>query len=223
MEQSKITSNMATYTEEYYKNANNNNTASSQTHNNSLNSQNENDSNISNSDPHTDVGTDALLFININEHTYKVYINNIDQTASLNVFFDKDEERLCSNFKSASIVKNGLRSDGITGKEKRFSNERDKLFLHLNSDEYRRRTGRGKESRQIQGFTPAIKYYSPNYRKFDLPSKSDTRRTLLWMPQVTTNDKGEATIIFFTNARESETLDISVRGITKGGDLINWN
>ena len=58
---------------------------------------------------------------------------------------------------------------------------------------------------------------------FDLPSMNDTRRTLLCSPQIKTNDKGEATIILFTNARENETLDISVRGITEEGELINWN
>lgn len=38
-----------------------------------------------------------------------------------------------------------------------------------------------------------------------------------------TNEKGEATLIFFTNSRESETLDISIRGITADGQFIDWD
>ncbi len=233
MDSSQITSNMATYAEEYYTLTNSKveNAINSHSHNNSTNSQslshnevtqnNDEDINedINNNDNPSENEDNTLLSFTIKGHNYTVYVNNLPPS----VFFRDEDDKLCSNFKSASIVKSNLRIDGVSGEEKRFSNEKDKIYLFLSSDEYRRRTGRGKESRQIQGFTPAIKYYSPNYRKFDLPSKNDTRRTLLWSPQIKTNDKGEATIILFTNARENETLDISVRGITEEGELINWN
>lgn len=233
MDSSQITSNMATYAEEYYTLTNSKveNAINSHSHNNSTNSQslshnevtqnNDEDINedINNNDNPSENEDNTLLSFTIKGHNYTVYVNNLPPS----VFFRDEDDKLCSNFKSASIVKSNLRIDGVSGEEKRFSNEKDKIYLFLSSDEYRRRTGRGKESRQIQGFTPTIKYYSPNYRKFDLPSKNDTRRTLLWSPQIKTNDKGEATIILFTNARENETLDISVRGITEEGELINWN
>ena len=229
MDSSQITSNMATYAEEYYTLTNSKveNAINSHSHNNSTNSQSlnhnevtqNNDEDINNNDNPSENEDNALLSFTIKGHNYTVYVNNLPPS----VFFRDEDDKLCSNFKSASIVKSNLRIDGVSGEEKRFSSEKDKIYLFLSSDEYRRRTGRGKESRQIQGFTPAIKYYSPNYRKFDLPSKNDTRRTPLWSPQIKTNDKGEATIILFTNARENETLDISVRGITEEGELINWN
>ena len=229
MDSSQITSNMATYAEEYYTLTNSKveNAINSHSHNNSTNSQSlshndvtqNNDEDINNNDNPSENEDNTLLSFTIKGHNYTVYVNNLPPS----VFFRDEDDKLCSNFKSASIVKSNLRIDGVSGEEKRFSNEKDKIYLFLSSDEYRRRTGRGKESRQIQGFTPAIKYYSPNYRKFDLPSKNDTRRTLLWSPQIKTNDKGEATFILFTNARENETLDISVRGITEEGELINWN
>lgn len=229
MDSSQITSNIATYAEEYYTLTNSKveNTINSHSHNNSTNSQSlnhnevtqNNDEDINNNDNPSENEDNTLLSFTIKGHNYTVYVNNLPPS----VFFRDEDDKLCSNFKSASIVKSNLRIDGVSGEEKRFSNEKDKIYLFLSSDEYRRRTGRGKESRQIQGFTPTIKYYSPNYRKFDLPSKNDTRRTLLWSPQIKTNDKGEATIILFTNARENETLDISVRGITEEGELINWN
>ena len=229
MDSSQITSNMAAYAEEYYTLTNSKveNAINSHSHNNSTNSQSlshndvtqNNYEDINNNDNPSENEDNTLLSFTIKGHNYTVYVNNLPPS----VFFRDEDDKLCSNFKSASIVKSNLRIDGVSGEEKRFSSEKDKIYLFLSSDEYRRRTGRGKESRQIQGFTPAIKYYSPNYRKFDLPSKNDTRRTLLWSPQIKTNDKGEATIILFTNARENETLDISVRGITEEGELINWN
>ena len=240
MDSSEMTSNMATYVEEYNTvsnsivgNALNRQPSNRTTYNQTTNSSNKstnidtpnndggnsNNQNNNNSDTQDESQEDILTSFTINGHYYTVYVNNLPPS----VFFHNEDDKLCSNFKSASVVKSNLRIDGVSGQEKRYSNEKDKIYLFLSSDEYRRRTGRGKESRQIQGFTPTIKYYSPNYRKFDLPSKNDTRRTLQWAPQTTTNDKGEATIIFFTNARENETLDISVRGITSEGELINWN
>lgn len=229
MDSSQMTSNMTTYAEEYYTLTNNkvenainshsrNNSTYSQSLSNNEVTQNSNED-INNNDNPSENEDNTLLNFTINGHNYTVYVNNLPPS----VFFRNEDDKLCSNFKSASIVKSNLRIDGVSGEEKRFSSEKDKIYLFLSSDEYRRRTGRGKESRQIQGFTPAIKYYSPNYRKFDLPSKNDTRRTLLWSPQIKTNNNGEATIILFTNARENETLDISVRGITEEGELINWN
>ena len=97
------------------------------------------------------------------------------------------------------------------------------LYLYSQPDSYRMRNRKGVEYRHIQGFSSPTKFFAPNYRKFALPSDNDTRRTLHWAPQVTTNANGEANLIFFTNARKGCTLDISVRGITKQGVLIEWN
>lgn len=152
-------------------------------------------------------------------HRYHVLVNN----QSPEVFFQPNDDHLCSNFKSASIIKDSEQTDGISGEGKRYSSQKDRLYLTLNSDEYRRQSKRGVESRQIQGFTPETKFYSPNYRKFDIPTDADTRRTLLWVPQIKTDEKGEATLIFFNNSRKATTLDISVRGITKDGQFIDWN
>ncbi|EJX01028.1 hypothetical protein EVA_10862, partial [gut metagenome] len=63
----------------------------------------------------------------------------------------------------------------------------------------------------------------PNYRQFDLPSASDIRRTLHWTPNAFTDENGEYHLIFFTNAREQQTLDISVRGLTRNGEWLEWN
>ena len=128
-------------------------------------------------------------------------------------------------------MRSELFEDNLSGTYKRRNRGKDAdnkdlsdyIYFYERSDEFRTRNEKGCEYRNIQGFTPPIRFYSPNYRKFDLPTKADTRRTLLWAPQIMTNEKGEATLIFYTNSRESETLDISIRGITKEGQFIDWN
>lgn len=97
------------------------------------------------------------------------------------------------------------------------------IYIYELKDEWRQRNGRGKEYRHISGFTPQKKFYSPDYRKFDVPSENDVRRTLYWNPNVVTDDEGEAHVVLFTNSHEGQTLDISVRGISADGDLIDWN
>ena len=63
--------------------------------------------------------------------------------------------------------------------------------------------------------------YSPNYRKFGVPTDDDTRRTLLWNPKVKTDRKGEANLILYNNARDRGTIDISVRGINRNGKIMS--
>lgn len=163
----------------------------------------------------------------INNHPYALLLNN-EETDD---FFDEENNIMCKDFEAVTIVRYEEFADNLSGKYKRNSRGKDAdnidlvdyIYFYERPDEYRTRTKKGVEFRHVQGFTPQIKFYSPNYRKFDLPSVNDIRRTLLWMPQVKTNEKGEATLIFFTNSREAETLDISIRGITKEGQFIDWN
>lgn len=163
----------------------------------------------------------------INGHAYKFLLNN-----QLNpTFFNEESNCFCKDFDYVTIVRSELFEDNLSGTYKRRNRGKDAdnkdlsdyIYFYERSDEFRTRNEKGCEYRNIQGFTPPIRFYSPNYRKFDLPTKADTRRTLLWAPQIMTNEKGEATLIFFTNSRESETLDISIRGITADGQFIDWN
>ena len=114
-------------------------------------------------------------------------------------------------------------TDALTGEEKRFGKNSYSIFVYEEPHAYRTQNGKGKEYRHLQGFTPKVKFYSPDYRKFDLPNENDHRRTLLWNPQVQLNEKGEAAIIFYSNSHQNQTIDISVRGITPEGKLIDWN
>ena len=130
---------------------------------------------------------------------------------------------LCSDFKSVAWMLENERVNAANGKSARYGRERYVIYLYELKDEWRLRNSKGKEYRHISGFTPQKKFYSPDYRKFDVPSEKDVRRTLYWNPDVVTDDEGEAHVVLFTNSHEGQTLDISVRGISADGQLIDWN
>lgn len=66
----------------------------------------------------------------------------------------------------------------------------------------------------LQGFQIPETFKSPNYRV--IPSIPDFRRTLYWNPNVKTNEKGLADIVFYNN-RDCRQLVISAEGFTKEG------
>ena len=155
-------------------------------------------------------------------HPISVFWNNIP-VADINTLGVYD--LLCNDpiecFQSATFVTENNRENVLTGKEIRTNQAKYSLFLYEVPDVYRIKGKKGTEFRHIRGFFTSPKFYSPNYRKFDVPTDDDTRRTLLWNPKVKTNGKGEANLILYYNARERGTVDISVRGINKNGNIIS--
>ncbi|MEG1580606.1 MAG: hypothetical protein RR386_05025 [Bacteroidaceae bacterium] len=79
---------------------------------------------------------------------------------------------------------------------------------------------KGERITRFHGFAVPEEYYSPNYRVNDVPVLSDYRRTLFWAPNVMTNAQGNATVSFFSNAREQMAISISAQGLTFKGGLI---
>jgi hypothetical protein len=55
-----------------------------------------------------------------------------------------------------------------------------------------------------------------------LPKKGDTRHTLYWTPQLTLDDQGKGTAVFFNNSFDGTRLRISVQGITHDGRFISF-
>lgn len=129
-------------------------------------------------------------------------------------------ELLAEEIKSVAIVFDNYATDALTGKRTRQSRSSYRMYIYDLPDLYRYRSGRGVERRRVQGFTPSVSFYAPDYRRFDLPAPSDYRRTLHWEPSVKTDAQGKAHVIFFTNARHHLRLDISVRGITPTGGWV---
>lgn len=69
----------------------------------------------------------------------------------------------------------------------------------------------------VHGFTEAETFNTQRNENNNL--RDDTRRTLYWNPEVTTNENGDATIVFYNNST-CRKLSISAEGITKDGTSI---
>lgn len=147
-------------------------------------------------------------------------INNGDQDFFNQAHKQNFQESTSEEIKSVAIVGSCLREDAITGQDKRNSRTSYSMYIYSLPESYRFRENRGIDRRRIQGFAPHKAFYSPNYSDTDLPNDKDVRRTLYWNPSVRTNDEGRANVLFFTNSRPQQMLDITVRGITKEGGLI---
>ncbi len=129
---------------------------------------------------------------------------------------------LVDEIQSIAIVEDNKRVDNLTNEEVRTVPVKYTMYVYEVKDKYRIKNRKGVEYRHIDGFTPARNFYSPDYRRFDLPTQTDVRRTLLWAPNVTFDEHGQANLLFFNNAHDGVTLDITVRGITPLGQFVDW-
>lgn len=152
----------------------------------------------------------------------KVYINNTPYDDLVSRFPELYSNMDADEFKACAIVEEGLSHDAVSGRQVDRSRARYSVYLYEDPEGFRLRDSRGVDRRTIEGFTPAVKFYSPNYRAFDTPTASDRRRTLCWAPQVTTDKEGNASLLFFTNSRPYQRLDISIRGLTPKGLIISY-
>ena len=136
-------------------------------------------------------------------------------------YSDNIFNNLADNYKSISFVPGVQIEDALSGVGKRMSvSNRYMLYIYEQPHMYRLKSVRGTERRLVQGFASHVEFYSPDYRRFDLPNPSDRRRTLYWNPSVKTDENGETNVLFFTNSRSDQYLDISVRGISADGGWI---
>lgn len=164
----------------------------------------------------------AGSYENNGSHIIMIYRNNVFVDTVRNIGSALAHVN-CEEVKSVAFVEDNKRESAITGDEVRGSSARYAVYIYEQPEAYRAYNKKGREYRHIQGFSPATKFYSPNYRKFDLPSERDVRRTLMWAPRVCSDGAGSASVVFFTNSHSGQTLDISVRGITADGKFISWN
>ncbi len=94
------------------------------------------------------------------------------------------------------------------------------LILHENKEA--RRSKKGLTYRKVWGFEPHVKFFAPNYNLQDLPEKGDQRRTLLWVPKLSTNDAGEANLMLFNNSSHGSVPIVSVQGMTQDGRFFSY-
>lgn len=152
---------------------------------------------------------------------WKVYFDNEPYTKMAGLYPELMSELYSEEIKSVCLVADSYATDAVSGRKK--SSRRYSMYIYSLPDYYRFRDSRGVDRRRVQGFTQPTVFYAPNYRSFDLPAEGDLRRTLHWNPSVRTDKDGRASVVFFTNARESQYLDISVRGLTENGVFIEFD
>lgn len=153
---------------------------------------------------------------NNSSHSLKVYYNNRPAAETGGSY----DDLLAEEVKYIAVVTDPYATDAVTGESKRNSTKRYSVYIYTIPDFYRYRSKRGVDRRRIQGFTVKTNFYAPNYRTADLPSDKDIRRTLHWDPSVQTDENGQASLLFFTNSRDGQTLDVSVRGVSAEGGWI---
>ena len=158
---------------------------------------------------------------NLRGRKMEIYINNTSYDSLLARFPELYTDLLAEEFVSCYIVEEGLAENAVTGAQMNRSTARYRMYLYQDPEAFRVRSQRGVERRMIQGFTESKKCYEPDYRTFDAPNEKDLRRTLKWAPSVKTDAQGKASLIFYTNARPEQRLDISVRGVTDDGRLLD--
>ena len=77
----------------------------------------------------------------------------------------------------------------------------------------------GSRQTVMQGYTPALEYYSPAYPDKELyMDKADKRRTLYWNPSVQTDENGKAVIECYNN-QYSTPLIIQAETLSNDGKL----
>lgn len=80
------------------------------------------------------------------------------------------------------------------------------------------------EYRYVCGYARQSLFYSPDYSQHALMQDTECRRTIYWNTDVHTDDKGEAVVEFAAPfVRHRPVMDISVRGLSAEGMLIDYN
>lgn len=92
------------------------------------------------------------------------------------------------------------------------------ISVFVREDYFRYQDRKGHRRTKMQGFSPALQFYTPDYTYTDLPDEKDFRRTLYWNPNVVTNAEGKATIQF-PNSPYCRRMKVSAETVTGKGRI----
>ena len=96
------------------------------------------------------------------------------------------------------------------------------IVMYERPNAYLYKSKKGLTKRKVWGYTKRKNFFSPNYYETKLPQEPDMRRTLFWNPQLSFDDCGKASAVFFNNAFDGTRLRISVQGITNDGRFVSF-
>ena len=71
----------------------------------------------------------------------------------------------------------------------------------------------------LAGYSVCEDFYHPDYSTRPLPSTKDYRRTLYWNPALKLDDKGDATVTFYNNSKQT-IMHVSAEGMGTNGELL---
>ena len=83
----------------------------------------------------------------------------------------------------------------------------------------RRSKVKGQRQTTFRGYTSGTEFYAPEYPDGPIKGDVDYRRTLYWNPALTTDDNGQAEVLFYNNGY-SKQFHISAEGITPQGIIL---
>ena len=83
----------------------------------------------------------------------------------------------------------------------------------------RRSKVKGQRQTSFRGYTMSTEFYAPEYPNGPIKGDVDYRRTLYWNPSLTTDDNGQAEVLFYNNGY-SKQFQISAEGITPQGVIL---
>ena len=78
---------------------------------------------------------------------------------------------------------------------------------------------KGQRQTSFRGYTMSTEFYAPEYPNGPIKGDVDYRRTLYWNPSLTTDDNGQAEVLFYNNGY-SKQFQISAEGITPQGVIL---
>ena len=78
---------------------------------------------------------------------------------------------------------------------------------------------KGQRQTSFRGYTMSTEFYAPEYPNGPIKGDVDYRRTLYWNPALTTDDNGQAEVLFYNNGY-SKQFQISAEGITPQGVIL---
>ena len=80
---------------------------------------------------------------------------------------------------------------------------------------------KGQRITPVHGYSKYEEFYSPDYRTMNAPTPTDVRRTLYWNPNVVTDEKGKAQVLFFGNSRKQQRIRVDAQGISATGQFFS--
>ena len=95
------------------------------------------------------------------------------------------------------------------------------FLLYSRIDKSLTKYKKGQRITVVHGYSKYEEFFSPDYRRVDTPTSEDTRRTLYWSPNVTTDEQGKAHVILFSNCRPKQHICVNAQGMAVTGQLFS--